>query len=59
MSLYVDGKELGKGGFGKVCECARAEDGQPYAKKVLQDDTPEVVRRFQREVRMISALGDC
>ncbi len=56
MSQYVDGRELGRGGFGKVCECARAEDGGVFAKKVLTDDTPEIVRRFQREVRILSAL---
>ena len=56
MSLYVDGRELGRGGFGVVCECTREEDGRVFAKKILCDNTPEVVRRFQREVRMLSAL---
>ena len=56
MSRYINGQELGRGGFGIVCECKREKDGQAFAKKVLNDDTPEVVRRFQREVRMLSAL---
>ena len=56
MSNYVDGNELGRGGFGRVHECVREEGGQVFAKKLLTDDTPEVVRRFQREVRMLSAL---
>ncbi len=56
MSKYFNGKELGRGGFGVVYECAREEDGKAFAKKVLGDDTPEDVRRFQREVRMLSAL---
>src|SRR5215472_14235811 len=56
MSNYVDGKRLGQGGFGVVCECVREADGQMFAKKILTDDTPEIVRRFQREVRMLSAL---
>jgi eukaryotic-like serine/threonine-protein kinase len=56
MSRYIDGRELGRGGFGVVCECTREADGQVFAKKILHNTIPEVVRRFQREVRMLSAL---
>lgn len=56
MSNYSNGNELGHGGFGCVYQCTRQEDGQTFAKKVLTDTTPEVTRRFQREVRMLSAL---
>ena len=56
MSQYFDGKEIGQGGFGVVCECTRQEDSLIFAKKILHGRTPEVVKRFQREVRMLSAL---
>jgi len=50
VSKYVNGKELGRGGFGVVYECAGEEDGQAFAKKVLGDDTPEVMRRFRADL---------
>lgn len=55
MSSYKDDSILGDGGFGEVWRVIR-DDGESFAKKVLNDNSPEAVKRFQREVRILSSL---
>ena len=57
MASFVDHHLLGTGGFGEVWQCKRDGDGKTFAKKKLRDHTdPESVRRFSREVRILSTL---
>jgi len=39
-----------------VWECVREDDGEHLAKKVLLDESEEAIKRFQREVRILSKL---
>ena len=55
MSYYKDKRKLGSGGYGEVW-CVSKADGKLYAKKVLIDDSPDAVKRFQREVRILASL---
>jgi serine/threonine protein kinase len=57
VAEYVDDRPLGRGGFGEVWSCVRADDGLPFAKKRLIDDSPEAAERFRREVRILSKLN--
>lgn len=51
---YTDADTIGVGGFGRVIRCHC--DGRTYAKKILVDESNEMIRRFQREVRALQAL---
>jgi len=55
MATYKDDSILGDGGFGEVWKVIR-DDGEAFAKKVLNDKSAEAVKRFQREVRILSSL---
>lgn len=44
------------GGFGKVYRC-KDENGQVFACKMLEDNTDIGVKRFEREVRLLSRLN--
>ena len=59
MAKYVNKRRLGSGGFSEVWSTTREEDGVIFAKKVLLDVSPEGVKRFQREVRIVSRLDHC
>ena len=49
--------KIGSGGFGTVWKCKRKDDRRIFAKKSLDDGSDEdAVRRFRREVRIISQL---
>ena len=56
MASFKDVVKLGSGGFGEVWKCERDEDSEVFAKKILLDTTPEAIKRFQREVRILSKL---
>ena len=56
MAHYKNNRKLGSGGFGEVWACVRQEDGQRFANKKLLAGDPEAVKRFQREVRILSEL---
>ncbi len=49
-------RELGRGGMGVVYE-ARREGAPPLALKLLLDQDPAFVRRFEQETRLLQALG--
>ena len=54
---YEVEREAGRGGMG-VVTLARAEDGRPVAVKLLARKDEPALRRFEREVRLQSALGE-
>jgi len=56
MARFKNIKKLGSGGFCEVWECVREDDGEHLAKKVLLDESEEAIKRFQREVRILSKL---
>ena len=56
MAKYVNDSKLGSGGFGEVYHCIRDTDGEAFAKKILIDESDDSVRRFQREVQILSKL---
>ncbi|MGD0281794.1 MAG: serine/threonine-protein kinase [Dissulfurispiraceae bacterium] len=57
MAKYTAIREIGSGGFGKVCKCRCDADGAIYAKKTLAtSDDKNAIKRFAREVRILSAL---
>lgn len=57
MAKYIDIIKIGSGGFGKVFKCERDTGGGPFAKKKLIDQAGEdEIRRFVREVRILSSL---
>jgi eukaryotic-like serine/threonine-protein kinase len=57
MTSYKDLDLIGSGGFGQVFRCERVKDGRIFAKKKLAPDAEAaVVRRFVREVRILSQL---
>ena len=56
MPKYKDIRELGSGGFGCVHLCERDRDKKQFAKKRLTSSDPEDIKRFQREVRILSKL---
>ena len=58
-NTYTNTEQIGTGGFGVVWKCRRTSDGQLFAKKQLDPSAaadPELVARFNREVRMLSEL---
>ncbi len=56
MAKYKKQAKLGSGGFCEVWTCAREEDGEVFAMKILTDESDEAGRRFGREVRILSKL---
>jgi serine/threonine protein kinase len=56
-AVFTDAGKIGSGGFGLVLKCARSDDGALFAKKVLLSEDTESVKRFQREVRILSKLN--
>jgi serine/threonine protein kinase len=57
MTKYVDTKDIGEGGFGKVTVCERETDKKLFAKKTLLPSADAEGReRFVREVRLLSQL---
>ena len=57
MARYRDIREIGSGGFGTVYACRCDADGKTYAKKKLDKSADEEsIKRFAREVRILSAL---
>jgi len=57
VAEFADAGKIGSGGFGLVLKCTRSDDGALFAKKVLLSEDPESVKRFQREVRILSKLS--
>lgn len=54
---YKYGKQIGKeSGFGQVFECVD-EYNNKYALKILKDNSEFGVKRFEREVRLLSRLN--
>ena len=56
MAKYENQAKLGSGGFCEVWACIREEDGESFAKKVLKGKSEEGIKRFRREVRILSKL---
>jgi hypothetical protein len=56
MAKYVDFDKIGSGGFGIVTKCKRDVDGKIFAKKKLYSQEEDAIKRFDREVRLISSL---
>lgn len=56
MAGYKNLRKIGSGGFGEVWKCKRVQDGHFFAKKILRTKNPEDIRRFVREVRILSSL---
>ncbi|HOE16643.1 MAG TPA: serine/threonine-protein kinase [Syntrophorhabdaceae bacterium] len=57
MAKYTDIRKIGSGGFGVVYACRCDADGNIYAKKKLADSADrDTIKRFAREVRILSAL---
>lgn len=57
MTKFKDADKLGSGGFGVVMKCVRDNDGAIFAKKILVLEDVGSVKRFQREVRILSKLS--
>ena len=54
---FVRVRKIGTGGFGIVWLCRRRADGAEFAMKELNPDADsEAIRRFTREVRILSSL---
>lgn len=56
MATYKRIEEIGTGGFGVVYRCQREEDEKVFALKKLQTKDPNAMKRFEREVRIVSSL---
>jgi len=56
MKKIVDLEELGRGGYGVVVKCQRAGEKHFLAKKILNTTDEEAIKRFGREVRILSKL---
>jgi serine/threonine-protein kinase len=57
IGKYTVEKELGQGGFGKVYLALDPDVGQPVAiKKLLTEGDPDLLKRFQLEIRTTAAL---
>lgn len=57
MADFVDIDKVGSGGFGLVLKCKRDIDGEVFARKVLLVEDEDSIKRFQREVRILSKLS--
>jgi serine/threonine protein kinase len=49
-------KELAEGGFGRVFECTRIDDGKVFALKKLRFTNADAVGRFKREIEILGKL---
>ena len=57
MTRFRTLQSLGRGGFGEVFVCERHNDGKRFAmKRLLPTLDPVTIRRFKREIRLLSAL---
>ena len=56
MGKYIDKKLIGSGGFGEVYSLKRKSDGKVFAKKILVASSPDAIKRFGREVRLLNTL---
>jgi tRNA A-37 threonylcarbamoyl transferase component Bud32 len=56
MAKYADFDKIGSGGFGVVTKCKRDIDNKIFAKKKLHSKEEDAIKRFAREVRLISSL---
>jgi eukaryotic-like serine/threonine-protein kinase len=56
VTTYQMKVKIGSGGFGEVWECVREDDGQIFARKILDSTLEQDIRRFRREVRMQASL---
>lgn len=56
MATYKYLNEIGSGGFGKVWKARRNEDGTEVAIKKLETKQADALKRFSREVRILSSL---
>ena len=54
MSNYLFFQQLGKGGFGEVWLAQSTVTGETVAVKFLHNLDPEAVKRFRREIRLLS-----
>lgn len=57
MAEFVDIDKIGSGGFGLVLKCKRDVDGELFARKLLLIEDQDSIKRFQREVRILSKLS--
>src|SRR6266567_8019791 len=57
MPSFDDIDKVGSGGFGLVLRCVREDDGEVFAKKVLLLVDEDSIKRFRREVRILSKLS--
>ena len=57
MAEFVEVEKVGSGGFGLVLKCTRDTDGEVFAKKILLVEDEDSIKRFQREVRILSKLA--
>jgi len=57
MTKFVDIDKIGSGGFGVVIKCKRDPDGELFARKLLLLEDEGSIKRFQREVRILSKLA--
>jgi serine/threonine protein kinase len=57
VAEYRNKSKVGTGGFADVWYCERTPDGAVFAKKVLfTSATPQMIERFQQEVRILAKL---
>ncbi len=56
VQSYTRIRRLGGGGFGEVWECRGDHDGNSYAIKYSTADGVDDIRRFKREVRLLTQL---
>lgn len=54
---YIVGSRIGQGGFGEVLRVTREADGQEFAMKRLTSADEQALKRFGREVRILSSLN--
>jgi len=57
VAEFLDIEKVGSGGFGLVLKCMRDTDGEVFAKKILLVEDEDSIKRFQREVRILSKLS--
>jgi WD40 repeat protein/tRNA A-37 threonylcarbamoyl transferase component Bud32 len=55
-SAYVFGKEIGRGGMGRILAARDRRIGRPVAIKEILDLSPSMAARFEREARLTARL---
>lgn len=50
-------RKLGSGGFGVVWRCRTEAEGEEFAGKVLNSQDSDALKRFRREVRILTKLN--